>query len=185
LAQNFADGAVLYVRTAADPAPVLATVQQELRQIDSRLDVNDARTARTVIDQALFGTRMGGRLLGVFGTLALALASLGMYGVMAYNVSLRRREMGVRLALGADSRTVLTLVLRDGLRLVGVGLVLGALGAVGLGTVISRVLYGVSPLDPASLLGAAAVLFVAATVACYLPARRASRLDPLTVLRTN
>ncbi len=184
LAQNFADGAVLYVRTAADPAPVLAAVQQELRRIDERLDVNDARTARTVIDQALFGTRMGGGLLGVFGTLALALASLGMYGVMAYSVSLRRREMGVRLALGADPRAVLTLVLRDGLELVAVGLVLGALGAVGLGTVISRVLYGVSPLDPASLLGAAAVLLTVATLACYLPARHASRLDPLTVLRT-
>ena len=184
LAQNFASGAVLYVRTAADPAPVLATVQRQLRQIDDRLDVNDARTARTVIDQALFSTTMSGRLLGAFGTLALALASLGMYGVMSYSVSLRRREMGVRLALGADSRTVLTLVLRDGLKLVAIGLMLGAVGAVGLGAVISRVLYGVSPMDPPSLLGAAAVLLVVAALACYLPARRASRLDPLAVLRT-
>ncbi len=185
LAQNVADGAVLYVRTAADPGPVLATVQQELRQIDERLDIGDARTARKVIDQALFLTTMSGGLLGVFGSLALALASLGIYGVMAYGVSLRRREMGVRLALGADSRTVLTLVVRDGLKLVSVGLVLGALGAVALNTVISRFLYGVSPLDPTSVLSAAAVLLAAAMLACYLPARHASRLDPLTVLRTN
>jgi predicted permease len=185
LTQNFADSTVLYVRTAADPAPLLPMVQRELRQIDDRLDAGDARTARTVIDQALFGTTMSGGLLGVFGTLALALASLGMYGVMAYSVTLRRREMGVRLALGADSKSVLTLVLRDGLRLVGVGLVIGAVGAVALSLVISRFLYGVSPLDPTSFLSAAAVLLSAAALACYLPARRASRLDPLTVLRTN
>ena len=185
LAQNFADRVVLYVRTNADPAPVLATVQREMRDIDPRLDVGDARTAGKVIDQALFGATMGGGLLGVFGLIALGLASLGMYGVMAYSVSLRRREMGVRLALGADPKTVLTLVLRDGLTLVSIGLVVGALGALALGVTISRFLHGVSPADPASFVSASAVLLAVAGLACYLPARRASRVDPLTVLRAD
>jgi ABC-type antimicrobial peptide transport system permease subunit len=128
---------------------------------------------------------MTGGLLGVFGLLALGLASLGMYGVMAYSVSLRRREMGVRLALGADRTTVLTMVLRDGLRLVGVGLAIGAAGAVALSMALSSLLHGVGPIDPASFATATAVLMTVAAVACYLPARRASRLDPLTVLRAD
>jgi predicted permease len=185
LAQNFADRVVLYVRTNIDPAPVLATVQRDMRDIDPRLDVGDARTARKVIDQALFGATMSGGLLGVFGLIGLGLASLGMYGAMAYSVSLRRREMGVRLALGADPKTVLTLVLRDGLTLVSIGLVAGALGALALGATISRFLHGVSPADPASYVGASAVLLAVAGLACYLPARRASRVDPLTVLRAD
>lgn len=185
LAQNFADSVVLYVRTNSDPGPVLATAQREMRQLDPRLDVGDARTATKVIDQALFGATMGGGLLGVFGLLALALASLGMYGVMAYSVSLRRREMGVRLALGAGPGSVLTLVLLDGLKLVSVGLALGAVAALGLSATISGFLHGVSPADPVSFAGALVVLLSVAALACYLPARRASRLDPLTVLRSN
>jgi predicted permease len=185
LAQNFADGVVLYVRTSIDPALVLPAVQRELRDIDPRLDAGDARTARKVIDQALFGATMTGGLLGAFGLLALGLASLGMYGVMAYSVSLRRREMGMRLALGAEPRDVLTLVLRDGLRLVSVGLVVGVFGALALSAAISGVLYGVGPIDPASFASATAVLLTVAAVACYLPARRVSRVDPITVLRAN
>jgi predicted permease len=185
LAQHFTDLAVLNVRTKRDPAPVLTAVQREVRAIDDNLDVGDVRTIRKVIDQALFGTTMGGGLLGIFGLLALGLASLGMYGVMAYTVTLRRREVGVRLALGAESRAVLRLVLGDGLTLVAIGLVIGALGAVALGTMLSRFLYGLSPLDPASFAGAALVLLTVAAAACYFPARRASRLDPLSVLRSN
>ncbi|MGH9371253.1 MAG: ADOP family duplicated permease [Vicinamibacterales bacterium] len=183
LAQNFTDAVVLYVRTGAEPAAVLATVQREMRHIDPRLDVGDARTARKMIDQALFGATMTGGLLGVFGLLALGLASLGMYGVMAYSVSLRRREMGVRLALGASPKTVLTMVLRDGLRLVSVGLAVGAVGAGAISVALSRFLHGVGPIDPASFVSATAVLLTVAALACYLPARRASRVDPLAVLR--
>ncbi len=184
LAQNFTDLVVFHVRTRADPAPVMGAVQREVRNIDDRLDVGDVRTIQKVIDQALFGATMSGGLLGVFGLLALGLASLGMYGVMAYTVSLRRREMGVRLALGADARTVMRLILRDGLTLVGIGLVLGTLGAVVIAMMLARFLYGLSSLDPASFAGAALVLMVVAAAACYFPARRASRLDPLTVLRS-
>jgi macrolide transport system ATP-binding/permease protein len=185
LAQNFTDLVVLHVRTKADPAPVMTAVQREVQTIDANLDVGDVRTIQKVIDQALFGATMSGGLLGVFGLLALALASLGMYGVMAYTVSLRRREMGVRLALGADAGTVLRQVLGDGLKLVAIGLLIGTLGAIGISLLLARFLYGLSALDPASFAGAAIVLLAAAAAACYIPARRASRLDPLTVLRSN
>jgi predicted permease len=183
LAQNFSDAVVLYVRASRDPAPVLAVVQRDLRQMDERLDVSDARTARKIVEQALFGPTMGAGLLSTFGLLALGLASLGMYGVMAYSVTLRRRELGVRMALGADRNAVLGLVLRQGLTLVGIGLVLGTIVAVGLSTALSGLLYGVRPLDPISFAAAAAILLSVAALACYLPARRASRFDPLTALR--
>jgi macrolide transport system ATP-binding/permease protein len=185
LAQNFTDLVVLHVRTKSDSTPLMAAVQREVQATDDRLDVGDVRTIQKVIDQALFGATMSGGLLGVFGLLALSLASLGMYGVMSYTVSLRRREMGVRLALGADSGAVLRLVLRDGLTLVSIGLAIGAAGAVAISTMLSRFLYGLSALDPASCTAAAAVLLAVAIAACYFPARRASHLDPLTVLRSN
>jgi predicted permease len=185
LAQNFTDAIVLYVRTGGESSAVLTSVQRELRRIDDRLDVNDVRTGQKVVDQALFGATMTGGLLGAFGLLALALASLGMYGVMAYNVSLRRREIGVRLALGADRRRVLTLVLGGGLKLVSVGLVIGGIGAVGLSLALARLLSGVGPVDPATFATAIAVLFAVAGLACYLPARRASRVDPISVLRAD
>src|SRR4029450_9902615 len=144
----------LHVRTTTDPAHVMAVVQREVQTLDDRLDVGDVRTIHKVIEQALFGATMSGGLLGVFGLLALSLASLGMYGVMAYTVSLRRREMGVRLALGADPGTVLRMVLRDGLKLVGIGLTVGTAGAVGISSLLSRFLYGLSARRPASLRGA-------------------------------
>jgi ABC-type antimicrobial peptide transport system permease subunit len=105
-----------------------------------------------------------------------------MYGVMAYSVSLRRRELGVRMALGADRSAILTLVLRDGLRLVSVGLGLGAAGAAALSIALAGLLHGVGPVDPASFAMATIVLLTVAALACYLPARRASRFDPLTSL---
>jgi ABC-type antimicrobial peptide transport system permease subunit len=128
---------------------------------------------------------MGGALSGVFGLLALSLASLGMYGVMAYTVNLRQREMGVRLALGAEPRKVVRLVLRDGLRLVSIGIAVGLSGAVAIATVLSRLLHGISPVEPLSLLGGTALLAGVAFIACYLPARRVSRLEPVSVLRAN
>jgi predicted permease len=185
LAQNFTDAVVLYVRTTVDPGSVLTAVQRDLQRIDDRLDAGDARTMQKVLDQALFGATMGSALLGVFGLLALSLASLGMYGVMAYTVHLRQREMGVRLALGADPAAVVRLVLRDGFRLVGIGVAIGIAGAAAIATLLTSFLHGVSAIEPASVLTATAVLVGVAFVACYLPARRASRLEPLSVLRTN
>ena len=183
LAQNYADSLVLHVRTAGDPSSVLPAVQREMRAIDDRLDVADVRTGQKLIEQALFGATMTGGVLGVFGLLALGLASLGMYGVMACNVSLRAPEVAVRMAFGADRRAVLTMVLRDGLRLVAIGLAIGAAGAAALSTVLSSLLPDMGRVDLVSFAIAIAVLLAVAAIACYLPARRASRLDPLVVIR--
>ena len=126
---------------------------------------------------------MTGGVLGVFGLLALGLASLGMYGVMACNVSLRAPEVAVRMAFGVDRRAVLAMVLRDGLRLVAIGLAIGAAGAAALSSVLSSLLPDMGRVDLGSFAIAIAVLLAVAAVACYLPARRASRLDPLVVIR--
>jgi macrolide transport system ATP-binding/permease protein len=183
LAQNFADSLVLHVRTNGDPSPVLSAVQREMRAIDDRLDVADVRTGQKLVEQALFGATMTGGILGVFGLIALGLASLGMYGVMACNVSLRGPEVAVRMAFGADQRAVLALVLRDGLQLVAIGLVVGAAGAGALSTALSSLLPGMGRIDWVSFAVAMAVLLTVAVIACYVPARRASRLDPLVVIR--
>src|SRR5689334_16090393 len=137
----------------------------------------------TLIDGALFQAKMGVALLSIFGLLALALASVGLYGIMAYSVTQRTREIGLRMALGADRTSVLGLVLRQGLLLVTIGVVLGLAASAGAGRLLSRMLYGVGASDPISVAGAALVLLTVAFVACYLPARWASRLDPLAALR--
>lgn len=184
LAQNFTEGVVLYVRTAAaDPAPILGTVQREMRSLDPQIQARDARTIRLVLSQAMFGATIGAGMLSVFGLLALGLASLGLYGVMAYSVSGRRREIGVRLALGASHTGVMRLVLREGMTLVAFGIITGLVASLLVGSAISRMLYGISPFDPLSATVASLVLCLVAALACYLPARRASRLDPLIALR--
>ncbi len=183
LRQNYSDDMILYIRTAGEPSAMFASVQGAIRDIDPTLPVDDVRTGSKVIDQALWGTKLGVSLLGVFGMLALALASVGLYGIMAYSVNQRRREIGVRMALGAGQRTVLVFVLRQGMSLVLTGLAFGVVLALLAGRGLSRFLYGVSGADPISLVGASAVLLGVAFVACYLPARRASRVDPLVALR--
>lgn len=183
LRQRFSDAAVFYVRTDGDPATMLATVQREVRALDSHIEIGDVRTIQTVISQSLFGATVGVGLLTLFGTIALGLASLGLYGAMAHGVRQRQREIGVRLALGAPHAAVRRLMLRQGLRVVGAGLGIGVLLALAVGQTLSGVLFGVSPVDLVSLLGASAVLAAVATIACYLPARHASRVDPVTALR--
>lgn len=183
LRQNFTDSMILYARSERDPSTVLAAVQAEIHRLDPGLAVEDMRTGTKVIDQALWWSKMGVGLLGVFGLLALGLASVGLYGIMAYSVNQRRREIGVRMALGAGERSVSLLVLRQGMTVVASGVVTGMVLALLLGRVLSRFLYGVSGSDPLSLAGAAFALLAVAFVACYLPARSASRLDPLVALR--
>jgi predicted permease len=181
--QQFSDAAVLYVRTQSEPASVLSTVQSAIRRIDSTIDASDVRTIETVISQSLFGATIGVGLLTVFGFISLGLASLGLYGATAYAVRERRGEIGMRMALGAQRAQVLNLVLRQGLSPVGIGVALGSAIAIGVGRLLSDVLFGITPADPVSLIGASAILAAVASFACYLPARMASRLDPLVVLR--
>ncbi len=183
LEQNYSDAMILYVRSAGDPLGILRPVQREVRDAAPGIGVTDTRTGRQIVDGGLFQAKMGVVLLGVFGLLALALASIGLYGIMAYSVNLRQREIGVRMALGAARASVLRLVLRQGMTLVLSGVIIGFAGALGAGRLLSRMLYGVSASDPISVAGAAFVLLAAALLACYFPARRASRLDPLAALR--
>ena len=183
LRQNYSDAMILYVRTERDPSSVLTAVQSEIRNIDPGLAVEDIRTGAKVIDQALWGAKIGVGLLGVFGLLALGLASVGLYGIMAYSVNQRRREIGVRMALGASEGSVLLLVLRQGMTVVVSGAAIGVGLAVLLGRALSHFLYGVTGSDLLSLGAASLILLAVAFIACYLPARSASRVDPLVALR--
>jgi ABC-type antimicrobial peptide transport system permease subunit len=126
---------------------------------------------------------MGVGLLSVLGLLALGLASIGLYGIMAYSVNQRKREIGVRMALGAARENVLRLILKQGMTLVAIGVLAGWIASLLVARLLAKMLYGVSANDPVSVAGAAVVLLVVASIACYLPARWASRVDPLVALR--
>lgn len=182
LEQNFSGSMTLYVRSKAAPEQILMPVQREIRAAAPQI-VLDVRTGREIIGQGLFQARVGVTLLGVFGLLALGLASIGLYGIMAYAVVQRKREIGVRMALGAARASVLRLILKQGMSLVVTGVLIGFAGALLVGRLLTRMLYGVGANDPISVAAAAAVLLVIALLACYLPARRASRVDPLVALR--
>ncbi len=173
---------VLYVRTERNPVQIISALQSEIRNIDPALPIDDIRTGAKLIEQALWGAKIGVALLGVFGFLALGLASIGLYGIMAYSVNQRRREIGFRMALGAGQASVLSLILRRGMRLVICGVALGLTLSMLLGRVLSRFLYGVGAIDLPSLAGASLILLFVAVIACYFPARSASHVDPLVAL---
>jgi ABC-type antimicrobial peptide transport system permease subunit len=135
------------------------------------------------VAESLGARRLAVFVLAGFASLALVLAVTGIYGVLTYTVSQRTRELGIRTALGAQPGDVVTMVMRSGARLTGAGLVLGALGFLALGGVLSSVLYGVSPTDSRALVGGAAILGGAALLACYLPARRAARVNPVIAMQ--
>ena len=183
LEQNYSDAMTLYVRSKGDPQQILMPVQREVRAAGPEILVTDIRTGREIVDGGLFQARVGVVLLSVFGLLALGLASIGLYGIMAYSVSQRKREIGLRMALGAAQASVLRLVLKQGMSLVMTGVLIGFVAALLVGRLLSRMLYGVSASDPLSVAGAAMVLLAVALLACYLPARWASRVDPLVALR--
>jgi predicted permease len=180
---------LLHARLAsADPraeAALMSTLRQEIRGIDSSLPVIDMKTLRQHRDGSimLWAVNTGARMFGLFGGVALLLAIVGVYGVKAYVVSRRTREIGIRMALGARPADVLWLVLREGLALTAAGLAVGLGLSWAIGKALSGMLYEVSPLDPVVFTAAPAVLGVAALVASYLPARRATQVQPITALR--
>ena len=183
LRQNFLEGAILYVRSAADPSTIIGAVQREIHNTAPQVQVSDIRTGRKLISQVLFVQSIGVGILGVFGFLALGLASVGLYGLVAYSVSQRHKEIGVRMAMGAESSVVLRLILGQGMKLVGVGILIGLALSLLAGRALSRMLVNVSGYDPLSLAGASAVLIAVALIACYVPARVASKVDPMAALR--
>jgi predicted permease len=183
LRQSPGGSANLYVRSVGDPSLLLAEVQRGIKDVDPKVQVTDARTGAKIVNQVLWNARIVLGMLGIFGLLALALASVGLYGILAYSVSSRHREIGVRMALGASRSDVLRLVLQQGMTLVGIGVGAGLIISLLIGRAFSRMLFGLSPADPLSLLGASAVLLLVAAFACYLPALAASRMDPMQALR--
>ena len=183
LRQNFTEGMTLYVRSKRDPVSILTAVTSSIRASDPAIQVSDVRTGSKLIDQVLFGPKIGVQLLGGFGSLALALASIGLYGVMAYSINRRRKEIGIRMALGASRSTVLALLLREGMTVVAIGVAAGLGVSLLISGALSRMLFGISSADPISLTLASAVLLVVALFACYLPAQSATRIDTMHALR--
>jgi predicted permease len=182
LEQNYSDAMTLYVRSKADPGQILAPVQREVRAAGPQTLVSDIRTGREIVDGGLFQAKMGVAMLSVFGLLALGLASIGLYGIMAYSVNRRKREIGLRMALGATRPGVLGLILKQSMSLVLTGVLIGFAATLLTSPLLGRMLYGVSANDPLSVAGAALVLLAVALAACYLQARRATRVDPLAAL---
>ena len=178
------DEMTILLRTAGEPASLAAAARREILAIDKDQPVSDVRTMESWLTESVSRTRFGTLLLGAFSVIALILAAAGISGVMSYSVTQRQSEIGVRMALGARARDVLRLVVRQGLALVVVGVALGLLGAVALTRVISSLLYGVSATDPWTFAALALLLTGVSWVACYIPARRAARVDPLVALRS-
>jgi predicted permease len=183
LRQQYSSIAALEVRTAGNPETILGTVRSQVQQLDRNLALTNAQTATEILGQGLWAARMGAALLGLFGLLALILASIGIYGVLAYSVAQRTAEMGVRMALGAQPYQVLRLVLKQGMLLAATGSGLGILAALLIARPASDLLYGVSAADPLTYAGITLLLMSVALLACYIPARRATRIDPVVALR--
>jgi predicted permease len=182
--QNHESGMTLYVRAAVSPVSLIAGLRREIQELEPNLPVTGIKTMTDTIGTSLYRARMGAWLLAGFGGLALLLAAIGIYGVLSFSIARRSREMGIRLALGAATRQVFLLVVRDGMMLVGVGAAIGLIGGFVTARSVARFLYGVPTSDPATFAGAATLLITVALVACIVPARRAMRVNPLTALRS-
>jgi macrolide transport system ATP-binding/permease protein len=176
-------GITFFVHTAAAPGVMVNEARRIVRNVDVHIPVLYEKPIRDHLAFALWPSWMGAILLGSLGLLALVLASMGVYGVMAYSVSQRTRELGIRMALGAQSNQVLGLILQQGMLLAGIGLLVGLFAAFGSTRLAATFLYGVNPSDPLIFLGVTFLLATAALAACYFPARRALKIDPVIALR--
>ncbi|MCI0356824.1 MAG: ABC transporter permease [Acidobacteria bacterium] len=176
-------GATILVRSSGDPAAALSAIRAQVRALDPQQAIRSLRTMEEVIAESMARRRFSLFLLSLFALMALALAAVGIYGVVSYSVSRRTQEFGIRMALGARGRDILQLVLGQGFRLAFAGVALGVAGALGLLRFLSTLLFGVPPTDPLTFAAVLLVLAGVVTLACYLPARRAARVDPMVALR--
>ncbi|HXT73213.1 MAG TPA: ABC transporter permease [Candidatus Angelobacter sp.] len=176
-------GLTFYVRTERDPAQMAATLHATMEQLDSNLPVNNMRTLRAQIDDEMFNDRLVAILSISLALLAALLAALGLYGVLSYVVARRTREIGIRMALGGQRADILRLVLGQGARLTVIGGAAGIVAALALARLMSSLLFGVSANDPLTFVGVAVLLGIVSGAACYIPARRAVRVDPIVALR--
>ena len=182
-AQDLSFGYTMVARTTLDPRKMERAVREAFLAVDKTQPVFNVKPMEFYLQASLAERTLTLALLGLFGLLALALAAVGIYGVISYSVSLRTREVGIRIALGATRRDVLVMVLGQGLTLIGLGLVAGFAASLALTRFLSSLLYDVRPWDPVTLSAVAAVLAAVALAASYLPARRATRVDPMVALR--
>ena len=173
----------LVVRAAMDPAQLVKSVQAAIWQLNKNQAFDSVKTLDEIKSDSMGADRLRTSLLGMFAALALLLAAIGIYGVISYSVAQRIHEMGVRAALGASRWDQLRLVLSGGMTLTAVGLGIGVLGALALTRLLASLLFGVSPHDPWTLAAAGVILTAVAAAACYVPARRATRVDPMVALR--
>jgi len=171
------------VRTSSDPLALVSAARGELQKLDPELPMAAVATMDQLLADSLSRSRFTMLLLGIFAAVALLLAAVGIYGLIAYSVTQRTQELGIRIALGAQRRDVLRLVLAQGTRLTLLGLALGVLAALALSRLLATLLFGVTATDPLTFAGVAALLAFVALLACFLPARRATRVDPLVALR--
>jgi ABC-type antimicrobial peptide transport system permease subunit len=175
--------AVFEIRTAVDPRTIIPAVRSAVSQLDNNLPLFNMKTESEQIERSLFQERLIARLSSFFGALSLLLACVGLYGLLSYEVTQRTREIGIRMALGARPPDILRIVVRQGVGLSAVGAFIGILVALGATRYLASLLYGVRPFDPPTFLAVALLLSLVALAACYIPARRASRVDPLVALR--
>jgi len=173
----------LVIRTTSDPAQIVKPARARLQELDPDLYISEFRTLEQRIQRQLVRPRFSMMLLGIFATSAILLAAIGIYGVISYSVANARREIGIRMALGASRRNILSAVVLRGLVPAAIGIALGVIAALGLTRLLATLLVGVAPSDPATFSTMALMLLLVALIACYIPARRATRTDPMVVLR--
>src|ERR1700752_1251172 len=182
-AQNYSALASLIVRPDGDPRGLSSAVRREVAALDENLPPQNLQPLSETVSLASWSARTGAAVLGVFGLLGLVLAAIGIYGVMSYSVSRRTREIGLRMALGAVTRDVIKLIVKQGMGLTLIGAVIGLMLAMAVTRLLTSLLYGVTPTDPATFAGVVFFVLGVAVLACYLPARRATKVDPMMALR--
>jgi len=182
-AQNYSARASLIVRTDGDPRGLISAVRREVAALDENLPPQNLQPLSETVSLASWSARTGAAVLGLFGLLGLALAAIGIYGVMSYSVSRRTREIGLRMALGAETRDVIKLIVKQGMGLTLIGAVIGVMLAVAATRLLTSLLYGVTATDPTTFAGVVLFVIGVAVIACYLPARRATKVDPMRALR--
>ena len=173
------------VRSTSDPNQIIESVKAQVREMDRTQAVSNIRTMETLVSRSVSADRFSMWLLGILGSLALALAATGLFSLLSYLVSQRTHEIGVRMALGADPRAIFRLVLGQGGLLLVVGLAIGLVASLICARLFSSLLFGISARDPLTFMITPALLSLAALLACYIPARRATKVDPLVALRTD
>jgi putative ABC transport system permease protein len=181
--QDSWNGLLLAIRTQGDPQTLVRSIRSEIWSHDAKLAIADIKTMDAIVDQELARPRFSMFLLGLFALTALVLAAIGIYGVIAYSVAQRTREIGIRMALGANRGDVLRMIWRRGVALAGAGVGCGVAGALALTRLMNSLLFGVSPADPGTFVGVCAALVVVTLAACYIPARRATTVEPVEALR--